>query len=117
MTDLLAQMESYRDALTTGGVRAVLDARDVNPPCVLIRPPSVAYRFGRGCVGASWAAWLYLPDAGQLDALRVGFPLLSAAHEALATAGVAIVNAEPADFALPDGGTVPGFTLNWSTSR
>lgn len=117
MTDLLARMEEFRDALTAADVRCVLDARDVNPPAVLIRPPTVLYRFGRGCVGANWAAWLFLPDAGQLDALRVGFPILETVHSALATAGVAVVNAEPTDFALPDGGTVPGFILTWNTSQ
>jgi hypothetical protein len=117
MTDLLAEMERYRDALTAAGVRCVLDGRDVNPPCVLIRPPSVAYRFGRGCVGATWAAWLYLPDAGQIDALRIGFPLLETVSDALAVVGVAVVGAEPTDFALPDGGTAVGFTLNWNTSK
>jgi hypothetical protein len=115
--DLIADMERYRDVITAADVRCVLDARDVNPPAVLIRPPSVSYRFGRGCVGASWTAWLYLPDAGQIDALRVGFPIVDAVHTALAHAGVAILSAEPGDFALPDGGTVPGFVITWNTSQ
>lgn len=117
MIDVLSQMERYRDALTAANVRCVLDARDVNPPAVLIRPPTLSYRFGRGCVGAAYAAWLFLPDAGQLDALRVGLPILETVHGALANAGIAIVNADPTDFALPDGGTVPGFILSWNTSQ
>jgi hypothetical protein len=108
-------MERFRDAISAAGVRSVLDARDVNPPAVLIRPPTVAYRFGRGCIGATWAAWLFLPDAGQIDALRVGFPILETVYGALATVGVALLNAEPGDFTLPDGGTVPGFILTWNT--
>jgi len=107
-------MLAYRDALAAAGVRCALDARDVNPPAVLIRPPSVAYRFGRGCVAAQYTAWVYLPDAGQIDALRVGFPLLETIHATLADLGVAIVQAEPADFQTADGATVPGFTITWN---
>ena len=117
MSDPLALMLRYQEALTAAGVRCALDARDVNPPSVLIRPPTLSYRYGRGCVGASWAAWVFLPDAGQLDALRVGFPLLDTIHAALADIGVAILQAEPADFQTPDGATVPGFALNWNSSQ
>jgi hypothetical protein len=116
MTDLLADMESYRDAINATGVRCVLDARDVNPPSVLIRPPRVMYRFGRGCTGASWAAWLFLPDSGQIDSLRLGFPILDKIHEGLATVGVAIVEATPTDFQPADGGIVPGFIITWTTT-
>jgi len=117
MADPLADMKRYRDAITAAGVRCVLDARDVNPPSVLIRPPTLSYRFGRGCVGSEWAAWLMLPDAGQLDALRVGFPILDTITDALAGAGVAVVDATPSDFQSADGGTVPGFILTWKNSH
>lgn len=115
--DVVGRMETYRDALTAANVRCVLDARDVNPPAVLIRPPTLAYRFGRGCVGATWAAWLFLPDAGQIDALRVGVPILDAATEALAGVGAVVTQAAPADFQTADGATVPGFILSWESSN
>lgn len=115
--DVLARMEAYRDAITSKGVRCVLDGRDVNPPAVLIRPPTLTYRFGRGCVGATWAAWLYLPDAGQIDALRVGFPILEAVSDALASVYVGVTDAAPADFQTPDGATVPGFIVTWQSQN
>ena len=115
MTDIIADAERYRDAIVNAGVRCVLDARSVNPPAVLIRPATLNYRFGRGCVGASWVAWLYLPDAGQFDALRVGLPILETVQSALASAGVAVLSATPADFQPPDGGLLPGFIINWNT--
>lgn len=117
MTDVLAQMNGYVAAVTVAGVRCVLDGRDVNPPSLLIRPPTLSYRFGRGCVGATWAAWLYVPDAGQIDALRTALPLLDKIHDALATQGVALSTATPSDFQTPDGATVPGFVITWNTSQ
>lgn len=117
MTDILAQMEAYQAALIAAEVRCALDARDVNPPAVLIRPPTMNYRFGRGCVSAEWAAWLFLPDSGQLNSLRTGLPILETVHDALSGAGVALLSASPADFSTADGATVPGFIINWNSSR
>lgn len=114
---ILDQMERFRDAITESGTRCVLDGRDVNPPAVLIRPATINYRFGRGVVRASWAAWLYLPDAGQLDALRIGLPILDTVQTALASVGVAVLTAAPADFTTPDGATVPGFIVQWETTQ
>lgn len=117
MTDPIAQMESYRDALEAVGVRCALDPRDVNPPAVLIRPPVLNYRFGRGVIGSAWTAWLFIPDAGTLDALRIAFPILDKVQGAMATVGVAILTATPAEFQPADGGLVPGFVLNWNTTQ
>lgn len=117
MPTILDQMERFRDAITETGTRCVLDARDVNPPALLIRPATLNYRFGRGCVRASWAAWLFLPDAGQIDALRVGLPILDTIQTALASVGVAVLAASPADFQSPDGGTLPGFSITWETTQ
>lgn len=110
--DVLAQMQAYVTQLEAGGVRATLDPRDLNPPAVLIRPPTLHYRFGRGCVGADWTARLYLPDPGTLDALRIALPQLDAIQNAL---GFAVADAVPGDFTLMDGATVPGYTLTWAT--
>jgi hypothetical protein len=110
--DVLAQMATYVAQLQAGGVRATLDPRDINPPAVLIRPPVLHYRFGRGCVAVDWTARLYLPDPGTLDALRIALPELDKIQAAL---GYAIAQAVPGDFTLLDGATVPGYTLTWTT--
>jgi len=115
--DPLHAMKAYQDAISRAGVRCALDPRDMNPPSVLIRPPVLNYTFGRGRVGAEWTAWLYLPDAGVLEALKSGFDLLDKTRAALADVGVAVLRAAPADFQTPDGGIMPGFTLNWNTSQ
>jgi hypothetical protein len=111
-TDVLATMQGYVDALTAGGVRATLEPRDINPPAVIIRPPTLHYRFGRGCIGADWTARLYLPDPGTFEALKIATQQLDAIQQAL---GFAVVDAVPGDFTLMDGATVPGYTLTWTT--
>lgn len=113
MTDPLAQMSAYLQALTDAGIRATDDARDLNPPAVQLRAPVLNFRFGRGCVGADWTARLVLPNSGQHQALSTALPMLLSIQEAL---GGVVVTATPADFELPDGGgPVPGYQLTWST--
>lgn len=111
-TDVQAQMAAYVAQLEAAGVRATMDPRNLNPPAVLIRPPTLHYRFGRGCVGADWTARLYLPDAGTADALRLAMEQLELIQDAL---GYVAASAVPGDFTLLDGATVPGYALTWST--
>jgi hypothetical protein len=111
-TDVLALMRSYVAQLEGAGVRATVDPRNLNPPAVLVRPPTLHYRFGRGCVAADWQARLYLPDPGTEGALAIALPLLEQITVALEGAPT---EATPADFQLPDGATVPGYQLSWST--
>lgn len=113
--DLLAQLDAYLSALTAAGVRATSDARDVNPPAVLIRPPVMTFRFGRGCIQADWVARVVLPNSGTRQAMETGVPLIEQIQTAL---GGVIVTATPADFELPDGGgPTPGYQLAWSTHQ
>lgn len=109
----LAQIRDYLTDLNAAKIRATDDPRDINPPCVLIRPPVLNFRFGRGCVGADWTARLILNNAGTRQALEEALPLIDAIQTAL---GGVIVTATPADFELPDGGgPVPGYSLTWTT--
>ncbi len=109
----LEQLQEYLQALTAAGIRATDDARDINPPCVLIRAPALLFRFGKGCTQADWTARLYLVNAGTKEALQAAIPLINEIQTALEGA---IVEATPADFDLPDGGgPTPGYLLEWST--
>lgn len=111
--DPLARLDAYLEALRTAGIRAVVDGRDVNPPAVQLRAPTLRYRFGRGCTEADWTARLILPNTGQREALAAALPLLAAIQEALSGA---VVEATPADWDLPDGGgPAPGYELTWTT--
>lgn len=111
-TDVLAMAQGYVAALQQAGIRAVLNPADINPPCVWVRAPVMRFRFGRGCVSADWEARLYLIDSGYEQALKTAVPLITQIQEAL---NFAVVEAVPADWALPDGGTVPGYLFNWTT--
>lgn len=110
--DPLARLLEYQAALTAAGIRCVLDGRDANPPCVHLRPPTMSWRFGRGCIEASFEARLYLPDSGQLQSITLALPMLQQIQDALAGA---IIQATPGDYALADGSTVPGYSLTWTT--
>lgn len=99
------------DALKAGGVRATLDPRDVNPPCVLVRPPDLAYRFRYGDWDATWKAWALTPDAGRGQVLKAFGPMLAAVQDAL---GGVVTAATPEDVTLPDGSTIPGYALSWT---
>ena len=112
MMDPLERLLDYREKLLAAGIRGVIDGRDVNPPAVLVRPPTIHYRFGRGAHACDWEARLYLPDSGTEQALKAALPLIDQVQTALQGA---VVDATPADFQLADGGTAPGYILTWST--
>lgn len=109
--DLKAATQAVVDTLTAGGVRATLDGRDANPPCVLVRPPTLTFRFGKGCWDAEWEAWAMVPDTGHSTSLTALGELVTAAQDAL---GGAVVTARPAEASTADGGTVPTYTLTWT---
>lgn len=108
--DVLAAMQAEVDLLTAAGVRATLDERDVNPPCVLVRPPILTYRFGRGA-DAEWTYWLIVPDAGKSNAIAALGELIEAAQAAL---GFMAVTLTPDDAILSDG-TYPMYSMTRST--
>lgn len=110
-TDVLAQAQAYVAQLVAAGIRATLNPADINPPAVLIRPPVMHFRFGRGCVRSDWEARLYVIDSGVEQAMKTAIPMITEIQDAL---GFAVVTATPADFALADGGTVPGYLFQWT---
>jgi hypothetical protein len=101
--------------LTAAGIRAVIDTRDVNPPCVFVGPPALAFRFGRpGSFDAEVTAQAIVGDAG-------GRAVTAALDELLGQVGTAlnwqITGAVPGQFPAADGSrTLPCYTLT-VTSR
>lgn len=109
----LDQLEAYLSQLRAAGIRATDDPRDINPPAVLLRPPVLQFRFGRGCIGAEWTARLVLINAGTRQALQEALPLIEQIQDALQGA---VITATPAEWDLPDGGgPTPGYQLTWAT--
>lgn len=111
LPDLAAAAAELVAILTAADIRASVEAADLNPPCVQLRPPSLTYRFGKGWE-ASWEAWLLVPDSGQAQALRSLGELLSAVQEALGYRGT---TARPDSTLLPDGSNVPTYVLSFTT--
>lgn len=109
--DLAALAQAQADRLTAAGVRAVIDARDLNPPGALVRPPTIGYRFGH-CHELTWTVYVLAPDSGTRGALSILGDLVEKAQEAL---GYPAPTVTPADVALLDGGTAVGYSLTYVT--
>jgi hypothetical protein len=109
--DIAGEIAAIVAELTLAGIRAVDDPRDANPPCVLVNPPEIEFRFGKGAWGATWEAWCIVPDAGRHQALRALSLLVSQAQAAL---GYRAVSGRPDDTLMPDGSTLPMYVLTWT---
>lgn len=109
--DLAGIVQALVDRLTAGGVRAAADLRDLNPPGVLVRPPTLHGRFGKN-VNADLTLWCVVPDTGVSTALGALAELMDATQTAL---GWVVVLARPVDVQALDGaGTLPGYELTFT---
>ena len=95
------------DRLRLGDVRAVADERDVNPPCVLVRPPTLLYTFGGGAQ-AGWELIAVVPDTGTGPALAALDVLVDAARAALSGD---VTTATPTSYAQEQGAPLPAYRL------
>jgi len=101
--------------LAAAGIRAVVDTRDVNPPCVFVAPPALTFRFGRGGgFDAELTVQAIVGDTG-------GRATTEALDELLGQVGAALnwqlTQAVPGQFPGADGArTLPCYTLT-VTSR
>lgn len=109
--DIAAAAQNIIDQLVGAGIRASVDARDLQPPCVQLRPPTLTYRFGKGW-DADWEAWVMVPDAGQTQALAMIGPFLDQVQEALHFVGQ---TARTDTTALGDAGFAPTYVLTFTT--
>lgn len=113
MADIEAAVSDVVRRLRAAGIRAAVDARDLNPPAVLVRPPTLTYRFGKGYADAAFDAWVMVGSSGKSQELKQLSALLDQVQAALNHQGI---TARPDDAVLPDGSTAPMFVLSW-TSR
>ena len=100
-------LQKFLDA----GLRAVDDARDVNPPCVYLMPPQGNLRFDRSRADATWTVYLITGDAGARAATTALSDLLDK------VAGqFAFTTFERIALALPGGGDpLPSYQLTWKS--
>ena len=104
-------MESIAVQLSSGGVRPAKDERDVNPPCVLIRPPLVNYQFG-GCHEGVWELVAIVPDTGTWPSVVALDELLAATQAAMAGE---IKVASPSSFPSETGAPLPAYRLTMTS--
>jgi hypothetical protein len=96
---------------TAAGLRAVDDARDINPPCVFLMPPTGSLRFERGRAEVEWAAYLIVGNAGARPATKALSELIDKIAGQLP-----ITTFELAPLALPGGGDpMPSYRLSWKS--
>ncbi|MET0996217.1 MAG: hypothetical protein ABWY20_20015 [Mycobacterium sp.] len=99
------------DRLRAAGIRATLDERDINPPAVWIKPPTLTFRFGKGWT-ATWTVQAVVPDTGRNVALAALGTLVEAVQAAL---GGAAQTALPIALLIPGGAApLPGYELTFN---
>jgi activator of 2-hydroxyglutaryl-CoA dehydratase len=106
---IAAVQDAVVGLLTAAGIRAVIDTRDVNPPCVFVGPPALTFRFRGGGFDAEVTVQAIVGDTG-------GRAVTEALDELLGAVGAAlnwqITQAVPAQFPGADGArTLPCYTL------
>jgi hypothetical protein len=98
--NLAGAVQDVVDRLVAGGVRAVLDERDLNPPAVYVAPPAVAWRFGHGDFDATFTIWCVTGSAGRsVDLVNLGDT----------------ARGPPADLLIPhQAAPLPAYRLTWA---
>ena len=110
--NLGALVGSVVDQLTGAGVRATGDPRTVNPPCVLVMPPTVSTRM-KGA-DATFILYAVAGDAGAPAASAALGTLLDGVRAAF---GNRVGPAAPVDVATVDGGALPGYQMTLTARR
>lgn len=108
--DIDLALQQIVDDLKVAGIRATLDERDVNPPCVFVTFDPSGGAFDR-LVGSSWQAVVWLrcvaPNSGRKAAWRTLGPFVSRVRAVVPTRSWF-----PQDLIPPDGGDpFPAVTL------
>jgi hypothetical protein len=112
--DLAGAIGGVLDRLRAAGIRACADVRDVNPPCVYVPPPTIAWRFGKGYADLLWTVAAVVPATGRDVALKNLGPLLIDVADALAA--TPLTDARPIDLGGVDGAApMPAYELTFTT--
>jgi hypothetical protein len=103
---LLATAETIADAVKALGIRATMDPRKVNAPCVLITPPDIEQATGCGAL-AAWTVHLIAPGPADMDSTVWLLTHLPDVFQAVAgfTAEYGALSV------LPDSDPLPAYTI------
>ena len=107
MSQIITSIEGYLDALRAAGIRATMDPRSVNPPCVLMTPPD--FDLNVNCGGdAEFRAVILAPPPANLDAWRTLDDLA-----AQVAAVIPVERIRPSQYGVDDSGAIPALELTW----
>jgi hypothetical protein len=110
--DLAAAVADVVGRLRAAGIRATADVRDVNPPCVYVPPPQIAWAFGK--VEMGWTVAAVVPATGRDIALKNLGPLIADVSTALSATPV--TGGRPIDLGGTDGAApMPAYELTFTT--
>ena len=107
MSEIITRLEGYLTDLKGAGVRATMDPRSVNPPCVLLTPPD--FDLDVNCGGtAEFRAVVLAPPPANLDSWRVLDDLAAKVADV-----IPIERIRPTQYGVDDTGALPALELSW----
>lgn len=111
MADIAETLKGLAARLSAGGVRSVIDARDLNPPGVLVAAPTFRWTFG-GRLAVDYRLIVVVPDAGAAASLTELGTLMDATAAIL---GGETLTATPTAWPNPAGGDpLPAYEITWT---
>lgn len=110
---IIAALTPVMEALQAAGVRVFDDVQDVNPPCVLMQPPVLTFRFKAGNYSAAQTAMLLTSNTVRRAQWVELSDLLEQVQQVL---GYGIGDAVPVLSAyFPDGtGITAAYQISWT---
>lgn len=98
--------------LKAAGLRAFIDPRAVNPPCLLVLPPTMSFSFGRGGYSADYTVLAVSSSTDKRTQWMELSDLITRTQEAL---GWMVTMVRPADVWSADQSTLlPGYEMTWT---
>lgn len=109
--DAAAAAAAIVDRLKSAGIRATVDERDINPPAVWVKPPTLNFRYGKGWA-AVWTLQAVVPDTGRNNSLAALGALIVKVQTAM---DWAVVTALPIALIIPGGAApLPGYEMTFN---
>jgi hypothetical protein len=109
---MAAVLERFRTAEFQGNpVRVFDDSNNVNPPCVWVPMPEVAFSFHKGTMEVTWTAFLVVPASSTVSISEA----LSGLTDAI-TGLFPYTDGRPQPLRLREGAQpVPAYQLTWQS--
>ncbi len=108
MSSLIDTITDWETQLNAAGIRATCDPRSLNPPCVLLIPPTFAADVADGGTGV-FTAYVITPGPGNLDAYKALDTMTSAVADV-----IPVLTIEPGSYAVDATVPLPAFVLTWT---